>query len=187
MSSWLDTETKALLRKSPPDKLAPPDTAGFTLVVLSIYGHDNTRIVRAINRILRTSQDAAHRLLKNPLPFAVKAGLLHADALLGQFELISSDAISVFLNDEVFNGASQKYLKKLYAELLQGLQGSEFEVVFLRIESIPSSDRGDEFIDQFLGTDDSWRSQVLKVPRKKARIMEHWANKIGGLVTWSNN
>jgi len=183
MSSWLDTETKALLQKSPPDKLAPPDTAGFTLVVLSIYGHNNTHVVRAIKRILGTSEDAASRLLTRPLPFAVKAGLSYADASLGQFELISSDAISVLLNDEVFNEGAQEYLDQLYATLLQS---SEFEIVAVRIQSIPSTDRGGEFIDQFLGNDDSWRSAELKLPRKKARIMEHWAKKIGGLVTWSD-
>lgn len=181
MSSWLDTETKALLQKSPPDKLAPPDTVGFTLVMLSIGGTDNARVVRATARILGDSHDAARRLLMRALPLPVKAGISFADASLGQFELISSDAVSVILNDKVFNGASQDYLKELYAQLLQS---SEFEVVSLRVESIPCTDRGDEFIDQFLGDDDSWRSRALKLPRKKARIMEHWASKIGGLVTW---
>ena len=36
MKTWLDTETKAMLRKSPPSKLAPPNTKGFTLVLLSL-------------------------------------------------------------------------------------------------------------------------------------------------------
>ena len=184
MSSWLDTETKALLQKSPPEKLAPPDTAGYTLVVLSIYGDDNSRVLRAIKRILRTPQDAACRSLMGPLPIVVETGLSHADALLGQFELISSNAISVFVDDEVFNNASPEYLEGLYAQLLQS---PEFEIVSLRLESIPSTERGDDFIDQFLGNDDSWRSQALTLPRKKARIMEHWARKIGGLVSSSAN
>ncbi len=34
MSTWLDTETKALLQQVPPEKLAPPDTGKFTLVIL---------------------------------------------------------------------------------------------------------------------------------------------------------
>lgn len=183
MSSWLDTETRALLHRSPPDKLAPPDTAGFTLVVISIYGQDNTRVARAVKRIQSTSQHASPRSLSRSLPSAVAAKLSHADALLGQFELISSDAISVFISDDVFDEGSPEYLRELYAQLLHG---SEFEFVSLHIESIPATDGGDDFIDQFLGSRDSSQSQVLKMPRKKARIMEHWAGKIGGRLTWSN-
>lgn len=182
MSSWLDTETKAFLQKSPPDKLAPSDTVGFTLVLLSAAGDDNARVLRAVDRVLHDSQDAARRLLRRPLPLSVKAGLSYADALLGQFELISCDAVSVLLNDDVFNEALTSYLDQLYAELLESY---EFEVVSLRIESIPSTDRGRDFIDQFVGNDDAWRAQVFKLPRKKARIMEHWAKKIGGRVAIS--
>ena len=185
MSSWLDTETKALLQRTPPNKLAPPGTTGFTLVMLSVYGDDNSRVVRAIKRIERTSSEfSSRRPLTRGLPFAVTSGLSLADALLGQFELISSDAISVFLDDEVFNEATQRYLNELYAQLIQS---PEFEVVRLRIEFIPATNRGEDFIEQFVGSDDSWRSHVLKLPRKKARIMEHWAKKIGGRVTCFEN
>ena len=38
---WLDTETKALLQRSPPEKLAPPDTATFSLVLLAFAGVDH--------------------------------------------------------------------------------------------------------------------------------------------------
>jgi hypothetical protein len=133
---------------------------------------------------MQSSQYAAQRVITRRLPCTVKATLSHADALLGQFELISSDAISVFLNDEVFNGASRKYLNELYSQLVQS---PEFEIVSLNVESIPSTDRGNDFVDQFLGNDGAWRTEVLKLPRKKARIMEHWARKIGGHVTWCDS
>ena len=123
-------------------------------------------------------------MLARPLPIAVKSGLTYSDALLGQFELISADAISVFINDRVLDTASQEYLRQLYSQLLQS---SEFELISLRIESIPSTKHSADFIDQFLGDDKAWQSQVLTLPRKKARIMEHWANKIGGCVSWSDN
>lgn len=180
MSSWLDTETKALLQKLPPEKLSPSDTASFTLVLLSIYGRDNARVLRAITKIPGHPQNAAHGVLARALPLAVKSGVSHGDALLGQFELISADAISVFVKDEVVETASQEYLRQLYAQLLQS---SEFELVSLRIESIPGTDLGQHFVEQFLGNDNSWRSQVLRVARKKARIMAHWAQEIGGRVT----
>ncbi len=94
MDTWLDTETKALLQKSPPKKLAPPDTAMFSLVLLSIYRHDIEREIRAIRRILQTSNVEARHLLGKPLPVRITEGLTHSDALLGQFELISCDSVS---------------------------------------------------------------------------------------------
>ncbi len=51
MKSWLDTETKALLQKIPPEKLAPPDTKAYSLVLLSIFRHDAFRLQRAFQRI----------------------------------------------------------------------------------------------------------------------------------------
>ena len=44
MNSWLDPETEALLQKLPPDKQAPPDIDGFTLVLLSVDRADLKRL-----------------------------------------------------------------------------------------------------------------------------------------------
>jgi len=97
MSRWLDAETKALLQDSPPDKLAPPDMVGFTLVLLSIFRHDNSRLARAFARILRISLEDARIRLTCSLPTPVKTGLSYIEAVGGQFELIACDAISVRL------------------------------------------------------------------------------------------
>jgi hypothetical protein len=181
MSTWLDTETLALLERDPPDKLAPAEVVGFTLVLLKVYGQDTGRLARALQRIADSTDGSAIELAGCAPPCAVKKGLTHADALLGQFELIAADSISVFLDDEVFECASPDYLRQLYAELMQS---TEFEPVALRVESIPSSEQGAAFVQQFLGLDDAWRVGPIQAPRKKARIMSHWASKIGGRVRW---
>ena len=178
MHTWLDTETKALLQKSPPKKLAPPDTATITLLLLSIYQYDIKREIRAIQRILQTSNVDAKQLLAQPLPAKITNGLTHNNALLGQFELICCDSVSVFIEDDVMKGASQDYLDNLY-ELL--LKSDEFQEVQIRIDSIPANEQGDRFVDQFLGADFSKYPVELTTLRKKARLMNHWSTKIGGV------
>ena len=181
MESWLDTETKALLQKSPPKKLAPPDTAAFSLVLLSIYRHDIEREIRAIQRILQTSNNVeARHLLGQPLPVRITEGLTHGDALLGQFELISCDSVSVFIEDDVVKSASQDYLDNLYQQLLSS---DEFQEVLVQIDSLPANDQGNKFVDQFIGDSVQKFPSDLTTLRKKARIMQHWAAKIGGAVS----
>ena len=50
MTNWLDTETKALLQGVPPEKFAPPDTATFTLVLLTTGGPAGNAILIAVGR-----------------------------------------------------------------------------------------------------------------------------------------
>ena len=180
MESWLDTETKALLQKSPPKKLAPPDTDAFSLVLLSIYRHDIKREIRAVQRIVQTSHVEARRLLGQPLPVRITEGLTHNDALLGQFELISCNSVSVFIEDVVVNGASQDYLDTLYRQLLSS---DEFQEVAVRVVSLPENNQGNKFVDQFIGDELTDFPRDLRTLRKKARIMQHWAAKIGGAVS----
>ena len=180
MSTWLDTETKALLQSSPPEKLAPPNTATFALVVLSIQSQDPVRITEAIGRVVGSSLDGSLAILARPMPLILKHGLSHEDALLGQFELISCDAVSVFLNDEIVAEATQDYLTDLYRLLLQS---TEFQPVSVRIEYIPSNDKGVEFLSRFVSKAVITLPIELKVMQKKARIMQHWAVKIGGRLT----
>ena len=184
MSSWLDTETKALLQKTPPNKQAPPDTGAFTLVLLSILRNDEQRLARAVERIRPGSREDARFRLQDDLPTPIKGGLTHADALLGQFELISCDAISVFVTDDVVADATPKYLANLYESLLQS---DEFAETLVRIEELPDDERGSAFIDQFLGTQQGPLPATLTVLRKKARIMYHWGSKIGGRVSLIND
>jgi hypothetical protein len=50
MSSWLDTETKAILQGVPPTRQAPTDTIGFTLVLLS-RTENSRRLREALARV----------------------------------------------------------------------------------------------------------------------------------------
>ena len=180
MTAWLDTETKALLQHSPPEKLAPSDTATFGLVLLAIQGQEQERLTKAVGRIVGSSPDEARAILDRLMPMTLKHGLSQEDALLGQFELISCDAVSVFVADEVIAEATQNYLADLYGLLLQS---QEFQSISIRIEHIPLNDKGAEFLHRFVGRAEISLPLELEVMRKKARITQHWAAKIGGRLT----
>jgi hypothetical protein len=117
MFTWLDTETKAMLQQAPPEKLAPPDTGMFTLVLLQ-KGNDLTRIVQALTRIPGLSREKAEHLAKWACPLRVAGSLSLGDAMLGQFELVCCDSIAVFLRDEVVASAERQYLVELYQQFL---------------------------------------------------------------------
>jgi hypothetical protein len=215
MSAWLDTETKALLQKVPPEKLAIPGTDTFTLVVLKCTG-DRNRLAQLMARIAGwgrappgglssadavrarsiaatvgvSNERAAFLAYRGAGPLV--AGLSFADALLGQFDLVCRDSVSVFLNDEVVSSATKEYLNELYSQVQSS---PEFDETTIRVTSIPDTESGGRFVDQFLGDE----QRVLfnergrqysfegKVMRKKARIMEHWGRKIGAEVTTAND
>jgi hypothetical protein len=181
MNTWLDTETKSLLQRSPPVKLAPSDTATFTVVLLKIVGSVRG-CLHIVKRLLECSLQDALLVFEKPLPIPLKNGLSHEDALLDQFELISCDCISVFLADDVVTQAPKEYLIDLYSQLLKS---SEFEIVPVRIEYIPDNQQGEQFLRQFLGRTELQFPSELKVLRKKARIMQHWVTKIGGSLSLS--
>ena len=115
------------------------------------------------------------------------AGLSFTEALNAQFELVCHNAVSIFLRDEVVSSATKEYLNELYSSVQSS---SEFENVTVRISSIPDSDSGRQFIQQFLGDE----QRILfnkrgrnysceeKLMRKKARIVRHWGTKIGAEV-----
>ena len=185
MSAWLDTETKALLQQSPPGKLAPPDTATFTLVLLE-KGPDPTRLMWSLARVPGRPKQGASAIVLGACPVLIVGGLSLSDAVLGQFELICGDSISVFLRDEVVLSATADYLNQLYAQFRHS---QEFEEVTVHIASVPGTDQGKRFGKQFLGNmagspEDTLRNYPLEtqIMRKKARIMVHWARKIGAKV-----
>ena len=182
MKTWLDTETKAILQKSPPNKLAPPNTKGYTLVLLSIYRHQPERLIRAIQRIRPDTREQAMARLNQKMPMALTQGMTESDALLGQFELICSDAISVFITDDVVKHGSSDYLIDLYNTLLRSDEFADTNVV---VASIPKNQNGTEFVDQFFGSYDDTHKTVT-VPYKKARIMAHWGAKIGAEIRLDN-
>ncbi len=180
MKKWLDTETKAILAPSPPGKLAPPDTAAFTLVLLAAPDGKPDRLIAALERILGGASEKAIAALAGPLPVPIKGQLSYAVALLGQFELITCDAISVFMIDEVVSEAPADYLAGLYADLCGS---TAFRGVCVRIESMPADERGRDFLDRFTGAASPELPLELRVMAKKARIMVHWGAKIGGNVS----
>jgi len=180
-SKWLDTETKAMLQQAPPEKLAPPTTGLFTLVLL--HKGKDTNLVRALARIPGISPGKAINLSERHCPLPVVSGLSLGDVMLGQFELVCCDSISVFLRTEVVSSAEQWYLAQLYQQFRRS---PEFERVTVTIASVPQTALGEQFVDQFLGGADivprlvsaglhSYRESMM---RKKARIMAHWAQKI---------
>jgi hypothetical protein len=179
-TSWLDTETKAALRKLPPEKLAPTTTDSFAVVVLSLGSTSNyVRHIRAFDRVLRTSlQDAECQMTRTP-PFVVKRELTLSDAMLAQFELVCSDIVSIFLSDDVVENAEPNYLASLYRGVAQA---DEFQTLSIRVQSIPDDDNGYAFAEQFIGPSPPHLPLEMIAMRKKARIMTHWANKIGAIV-----
>jgi hypothetical protein len=168
----MDLETKAQLADIPPEKLAPPTTSGFTLVLLA-RGTDRWRV----HETLALLCDHTAKLSKQ-CPLVVRTGLSYASALEAQFELICCDSISVFIDDTVFLTASGSYLNELFRQLRAS---PEFESVSIRLEQVPAGSRGMKFIQQFLGTPPRLPFKQVVV-RKKARIMKHWADKIGAVL-----
>ncbi len=177
--TWLDTETKAILHRSPPAKRAPSDTTAFALVLLAAPRGNTERLAAAVERIRGGTRDDALRVLRRRLPTPVKRSLSYEDALLGQFDLIACDAVSVFLSDDVVRCGSKSYLAELFADLCES---PEFRTVTIRIESMPGDAQGRDFLDRFTGAAAPELPLELPVMRKKARIMDHWAAKIGGRV-----
>jgi hypothetical protein len=168
---WLDTETKALLQRSPPEKLAPPDMATFALVLLACDVQQG---------VAEAWESEADRVRSGRLPVCVKKGLTYSDGQIAHFELLCRDAASVIIADDVVAEAPADYLAGLYEELRRI---DEFELVTVLIYSLPDGPIGQEFFDRFLRGRKPALAFPLKLMRKKARIMQHWAARIGGLMT----
>ena len=181
MSEWWDTETKALLQNVPPEKLAPPDTVGFTVVLLT-----KTEAMRLQQAATRTGWlvSAFHTAVTSRCPCPLLTGLTLDDAMLAQFELACCDSAAVFVRDEVVAENDRVYLSELYAELSSS---EEFAQVGIEIRDIPPGEQGKRFLLQFLGADEKslevFRPPLhLQVMRKKARIMCYWGQKINADV-----
>ena len=189
LSPWLDTETRAMLQQAPPEKYAPSDTDTFTLVLLR-KGKNLRRLSQALGTLPGLSSEIAENLAASSCPLPVARGLSHYDALLGQFELVCCDSVSVFLRDGVVWSAKGDYLARLYPQFELS---PEFEDVSINVHSIPHSERGERIVRQFFGgmvadsdqvhTDYSFHGKMM---RKKARIMAYWAKKLGAQVTISD-
>jgi len=113
----------------------------------------------------------------------IRAGLSLDEVIVGQFELISCDAISVFLRDDVAAQASAQYLSDLFARLRAS---PEFQLVPVEICFLPDCEAAGRFVYQFVSPVLAktlryncliqWKDVVF---RKKARMMAHWAGQIG--------
>lgn len=180
--NWLDTETKTILQKEHDPKLAPAKVAEFALVLLR-KGSDGQRLIRAIRRINKCAEVEARELSTLAVPVVVNPGLIEAEVLFGQFELICCDAISVFVRSEIIMEREEPaYLESLFQKVAQS---PEFAPTWIEVLDVPSTDAGEGFADQFLGdmVPDRGRAYIsAQVPYKKARIMQHWAKRIGATI-----
>jgi hypothetical protein len=181
MSEWLDTQTKALLQGIDPSKIAPPTEIDFSIVLLE-HGQNMELLQRALSRILEPEkQETICELLEKPCPLVIQSSLSYESASLGQFELICADSISVILHDDVASEGESDYLENLYQSLRQS---QEFQAVLATLLTVPIDDRGQNFCNQFLGGGNVLPPITFSTTFKKARIMRHWARKIGADVEW---
>jgi hypothetical protein len=123
----------------------------------------------------------AAALLSRPSPVTINPDLTEEEATFGQFELICCDAISAVIRSEVALGADREYLK----DLLQRISHSpEFKATTVRIDDVPVTESGERFTYQFLGLELKQLTELgfprrFTMPAKKARIMKHWATRVG--------
>ena len=182
--NWLDTETKAILQREQEPKWAPPEAAEFALVLIR-KGTDDQRLVRAIRRVNECSESEAIELSRLPTPVTINAGLNEAEALFGQFELICCDAVAAFIRSEVMlEQGDQQYLHSLFQKVSQS---PEFKPTRIDVLNVPATEAGERFVDQFLGNpfpgeEGPIDEFSLWVPYKKARLMKHWATRVGAQV-----
>ena len=179
--NWLDTETKAILQKEHEPKLAPSKAAEFGLVLIR-KGSDEPRLVRAICRINDCPEHEAITLARQPTPIIINPGLTEGEALWGQFELICCDSVAAFVRSEVLLEQDQKdYLDSLFQRVLQS---PEFRPTRIDLLEVPATEAGEKFMEQFLGNAVPEEKRPLDefsllVPYKKARLMRHWAARVG--------
>ena len=177
--NWLDPQTKELLQKVPDTKLAPPKTAEFALVLLR-KGKDHERLIHAIAQINKCRASKATVLASRRVPVTINNDLTEEEALWGQFELICCDAISVFVRSEVMQANDGFYLVPLFQQVLRSPEFRPFKINLIKV---PVNESGKKYLDKFLGeTTKPIFPIALKVPFKKARIMEHWAKRVGAQI-----
>lgn len=167
--SWLDLQTQEQLCSDPPKKRAPPVVAGYSLVLLE-RGYDRDRVDTVVQSLAHSPAIAGAEC-----PFVLRRSLDLTEALECQFELICADSISVFIDDAVLSNGRPDYLNQLFVRLRAS---TEFKPTRIKVTDVPATEEGDRFLTQFFG-------KVLAAPitqvvaYKKARIMEHWAAKLG--------
>ena len=166
---WLDTETRAILCKSPPSARTAVDTTGYSLLLVKA-GSDESRAVQVVAEI---QQHGAKN--STGIPIVIAQQMTLDDAIAGQFALSCCDCVSAFVPDAVVYDGNAAYLREL-AEAV--MHSPEFEPITVSLLHIPPTDQGQRFSWQFLGVAvgiaTPWETRVH---RKKARLMAHWAKK----------
>ncbi|MCC6820868.1 MAG: hypothetical protein IT579_09080 [Verrucomicrobia subdivision 3 bacterium] len=144
--------------------------------------------MRAIYRINECDEPGAVKLAARRTPVRVNSDLSEGAALWGQFELICCDAVSIFIRSEVLD---QMELAEFQSLVLKTSQSTEFQPTTVTIAEIPRTEPGVSFVDQFLGGFEPAKTAALPatvvVPFKKARIMQHWATRVGAKLQWHTN
>lgn len=181
--NWLDTQTKEILQKNHDPKLAPAKAAEFSLVLIH-HGTSHQQLIRAICRINECSESEASKLACQPAPLTIHSDLTQEEALFGQFELICCDAIGVFIRSEILEQNDKSYIQTLFQTVQQS---PEFMPTKIDVLEIPATESGERFVDQFLGAPLPGQKRRVSrfsvwVPFKKARIMNHWATRIGARI-----
>jgi hypothetical protein len=177
LANWLDSETRAVLCADPPDKLIATATTSFSLLLI-VRGKDEFRVTEIVSAIRSFAPPQTI-----DLPFVVAQNLELDEAIAGQLALVACDCISAFVRDEVVNAAATETLRQLHKEILSS---PEFEQVSVQIESIPESADGRQFRERFFGATIVRTPSKVKVFRKKARLIELWAKRIGATVFMEN-
>jgi hypothetical protein len=173
MDEWLDPQTKALLRGTPPLIPCRVDTDSFALLLL-VRGADDARIDEAVSAIVRDGVAPAVEL-----PFIVASGLSLEEAFVGQFALACCDCAVSFVPDEVARQADRAWWRQYYREVMQS---GDFQQVVVELMDVPPGEAGRRYAWQFLGMATVALPQALTIFRIKAELMEYWGNRLGAVL-----
>ena len=172
-TQWLDTETRTLLGEADVKSILTA-TDAFSLLLL-YQGTDTGRIHCVVTELGNYGTPNM-----TPYPFVVRQGLALADAQAGQSALACCDCVAVFVRDDVVAEMQRDDFADLFLELAAS---PEFQPARVEIESLPTDEVGHRFLWVFLGLAVGIVLPIrVIVTRKKARLMQHWGDAIGGLV-----
>ncbi len=133
-------------------------------------GPDRNRAIQSVSEIKRFGAKNSTNI-----SIVIAQQLTLDNAMAGQFALSCCDCVSAFVADEIVCDANAGYLQQLSEAVMAS---PEYELVTVRLMSIPSNDIGRRFSWQFLGVSVGIATpSEIEVHRKKARLMMHWAGK----------
>ncbi len=184
--SWLDTETKAFLHAGGPPLATGIDVGEFSVVLMDViyltYEGDRERLIRAATRVRGGPERDVIALLKTRTPQVIASGLSFDDALHGQLEFVCCDTTAVIVRDDVAQDRDPSYLHLLYTQVMRS---EEFQPVDVAVSSVPETEHGRRFWNQFFGVCTPMQPYRAQISSKKARILAHWAAKIDAYVASS--